>query len=58
MRDDAPGIFVPVADLDGAEVGDEVVVNASEQGDERLGTVAEVMTRSGDQYFRIELDPS
>jgi len=57
VRDDAPGIFVPVDDLDGAEVGDAVVVNASDDGAERTGTIAEIMARAGDDFFRIDLDP-
>lgn len=57
VRDDAPGIFVPVADLDGADVGDEIVVDASDDGEQRTGTIAEVMTRSGKQYFRVDLRP-
>ncbi len=56
VRADAPGIFVPVGDLDGAEVGDAVVVNAGDDGAERTGTIAEIMSGAGDDCFRIDLE--
>ena len=57
MRADAPGIFVPTTDLDGADVGDEVVVESDEpSGSDRRATIAATIDRDGISYFRLDFD--
>ena len=43
VREDAPGYFVPATELPQASVGDAVVVSASSSGQERWGTVVDVL---------------
>ena len=58
VRADAEGLFVPAADLPRAGVGDSVVVEGHEGGAQRIGTIAEIVDRDGDVFFRVELQPS
>ncbi len=43
VREDAPGYFVPSSELPEAAIGDRVVVTAAASGQERWGTVADVL---------------
>jgi hypothetical protein len=57
VRADAPGIFVPVTELAGAEVGDEVVVESDDPAQaDRRGTIAATSVRDGMDYFRLDFD--
>jgi hypothetical protein len=57
VRADAPGIFVPVTDLDGAAIGDEVLVQSDEPaGTDRRATIAATEDRDGTSYFRLDFD--
>ena len=43
VREDAPGYFVPSTELPEAAIGDRVVVTAASSGQERWGTVSDVL---------------
>ena len=58
VRADAEGLFVPAADLPRAELGDTVLVEGHEGGEQRVGTIAESVDRDGEVFFRLDLQPS
>jgi hypothetical protein len=58
VRADAEGLFVPATDLPQADVGDQVVVEGHEGGEQRTGTIAETVDRDGEVFFRLDLLPA
>ena len=57
MRADAPGIFVPTTELDGADIGDEVIVESDEPtGTDRRARIVATAERDGSSYFRLDFD--
>lgn len=55
MRADAEGLFVPLADLPDAALGDSVVIRGHDGGEERTGTIAETTEHDGQPFFRLDL---
>jgi hypothetical protein len=56
VRADAPGIFVPSAELPEAALGDVVIVDgpADEASTSRQATVSALDDRDGVTYFRLD----
>jgi hypothetical protein len=55
VRADAEGLFVPAADLPDALIGDVVLVQGHEGGEQRAGTIAEQTELDEQQFFRLDL---
>ena len=55
VRADADGLFVPLADLPDAALGDSVVIRGHDGGEERTGTIAETTEHDGQPFFRLDL---
>jgi hypothetical protein len=58
VRADAEGLFVPAAHLAGAQIGDGVVVEGHDGGEQRTGVIAETIDRDGQAFFRLDLQPT
>lgn len=55
VRADAEGLFVPVAELPDAAVGDVVVI-VGPDGEDRRGVIAEQPARGDEPCHRLELE--
>jgi len=53
VRADAEGIFIPVADLPGAGIGDAVVIEAADRSEPRTATIVAVDERDGQSFLRL-----
>ena len=58
VRADAEGLFVPAAHLADAQIGDVVVIEGHEGGEQRTGAIAETVDREGEAFFRLDLQPT
>jgi hypothetical protein len=58
VRADAEGLFVPLAELPHATIGDVVVVEGPERDAPRSGIITATTEADDDQFFRVKLDPS
>jgi hypothetical protein len=57
VRADAPGIFVPTTELEGADIGDEVIVESDEPtGTDRRARIVAITERDATSYFRLDFD--
>ncbi len=56
VRADAEGMFVPVAEIPEAKVGDVVVASGHDGGEQRTGTIVEEVERDDELFHRIDLE--